>query len=186
MKLEVKRMLLLIAMLCAMSGASAYDFEVDGVYYNILSLSERSCEVTDGDVEYVGNLTIPEYVTYQGKKMSVKRISTSCNNVKSLKIDSSDERIEVDANCCPAFKNLNDLYLGRTMILVNNEELKHETPFRESDSLKILTIGEKVDTIADYTFGYCKISSVKFEDSDDEIYVGNGKRLHDGVLQHPN
>lgn len=174
MKLKVKRMLLLIAMLCAMSGASAYDFEVDGVYYNILSLSERSCEVTDGDVEYVGNLTIPEYVTFQGKKMSVKRISTSCNNVKSLKIDSSDERIEVDANCCPVFKNLNDLYLGRTMILVNNEELKHETPFRESDSLKILTIGEKVDTIADYTFGYCRISSVKFEDSDDEIYVGMG------------
>ena len=44
------------AALCLMASltASAYDFVADGIYYNILSEKDKTCEVTQGDEEYSG------------------------------------------------------------------------------------------------------------------------------------
>jgi len=48
----------------------AYDFEVDGIYYNILSLAEPfTCEVTKGG--YSGDISIPAYVSYKNRSFKV-------------------------------------------------------------------------------------------------------------------
>lgn len=42
----------LLAVVCLLCGTAtyAYDFEADGAYYDILSLEEKTCEVTSGGV----------------------------------------------------------------------------------------------------------------------------------------
>lgn len=67
----IKHFLLTVAaLLCSMS-ASAHDFEVDGIYYNIKSSTDMTVEVTfRGDSyssysnEYTGSVTIPKNVFF--------------------------------------------------------------------------------------------------------------------------
>ena len=57
--------------------ASAYDFMKDGIYYNILSDSELTCEVTSGDNNYhSGSIVIPTSVEYNGNIYSVTKIGS--------------------------------------------------------------------------------------------------------------
>ncbi len=60
--------------------ATAHDFEVDGIYYNILSDTEvavtyRGIFYNDYFNEYTGDVVIPETVTYKSIKYSVPPIS---------------------------------------------------------------------------------------------------------------
>ena len=50
-------------------SASAYDVEVDGIYYDI---SGTTATVTRGD--YSGDIVIPESITYNNSKYSVTSI----------------------------------------------------------------------------------------------------------------
>ena len=63
----MKRHLLtmLLVGLCALT-ASAYDFKVDGICYNITRYSDLTVEVTSGG-DYSGSITIPEGVTSVGE-----------------------------------------------------------------------------------------------------------------------
>ena len=69
--------LLIVLMSIVGAKAFAHDFEVDGIYYNIVSISELTCEVTySGDdyyekFTYHGNISVPEYVQYNGKSLRV-------------------------------------------------------------------------------------------------------------------
>ena len=60
---------------------NAHDFEVDGIYYNILSENNKTVEVTfKGDTyssntnEYTGSVTIPQKVDYEGNEYTVTEI----------------------------------------------------------------------------------------------------------------
>lgn len=58
-------------------AASAYDFEVNGIYYNILSANEKTVEVTKNDgntSDYTGVVTIPRVVTYENISFNVTAI----------------------------------------------------------------------------------------------------------------
>ncbi len=64
-------------------AANAYDFKVDGIYYNILSPSSKTCAVTylsynssSNSTAYIGDMTIPENVTYNGTTYSVTSIGS--------------------------------------------------------------------------------------------------------------
>ena len=65
-----------MALLCSVI-ASAYDFEVDGIYYNIIG---ENASVTyrmddpEGSNIYEGNVVIPGEVTYNGKRYCVTEI----------------------------------------------------------------------------------------------------------------
>ena len=65
--------LFLVGVILSISGF-AYDFEKDGIYYNITSLQELTVEVTSGDNRYEGNITIPETVDYSERTFHVIRI----------------------------------------------------------------------------------------------------------------
>ena len=78
-----KTLSILLAMLVSMVAcvASAHDFEVDGIFYNITSSTEFTVSVTyRGDNasrytnEYTGSVVIPKTVTYSGKTYSVTSI----------------------------------------------------------------------------------------------------------------
>lgn len=89
MKRLFKLSLLLLALLLP-ATATAYDFEVDGIYYNIINGYEA--EVTSGD-GYSGDVTIPSSVTYNGTTYSVTTIDDAafwlCSGLTSIYIPNS-------------------------------------------------------------------------------------------------
>ena len=67
------RILFTVFMSIIARDAFAHDFEVDGMYFNIVSISEKTCEVTyrgpdyyDARFTYSGDITVPEFVQYNG------------------------------------------------------------------------------------------------------------------------
>lgn len=91
------RLLIIAALLCSIS-ASAYDFEVDGIYYNITSSEDLTVSVTykgsdQSSAVYSGNVVIPGSVEYNGITYSVTSIGYSafenCSNLASIAIPNS-------------------------------------------------------------------------------------------------
>ena len=92
-----KKLLALVAtgLLCT-TGVSAHDFEVDGIYYNIMSEEDKTVEVTyQGGAytsykEYSGAVNIPTIVSYDAQEYSVIRIGDNafrdCYNLTSVGI----------------------------------------------------------------------------------------------------
>ena len=84
----------LFTMLLALvaTTASAQDFEVDGICYNILSQDDRTVEVTESHYEYAGDVVIPAEVTYDGSTYSVTTIGENafyyCDDLKSISMPS--------------------------------------------------------------------------------------------------
>ena len=82
------------ALLCSLT-ASAHDFEVGGIYYNITSSTDMTVEVTyrgdsydDYSNEYTGAVTIPETVMYNSNTYSVTSIGDdafiNCSHLASI------------------------------------------------------------------------------------------------------
>ena len=73
----IKLFLTTIAILLCCVMANAYDFEVDGMYYNLLSATDLTVEVTWGDNAYSGEVVIPSTITYRSRNLAVVGISSS-------------------------------------------------------------------------------------------------------------
>ena len=57
------------------SNTFAYDFEVDGIYYNVTSLENLEVEVTSCyAAEYKGDVVIPKTVVYKNRELRVTSI----------------------------------------------------------------------------------------------------------------
>jgi len=124
MKQNIHNHGMMITMLLSFLTSSAYDFEVDGIYYNVLSLDDLTCEVTfnetnksttylsfytlDGTNEYRTSLSYPSYsgrvevpanVTYKGRTLSVTGIGEyaflNCRDLTSLELPSSISSISM-------------------------------------------------------------------------------------------
>lgn len=80
---NLKTIMITAALLITCGTASGYDFEAGGIYYNVLSVSERTVEVTYQASEYdpnnpipsyAGSVNIPATVEYQGQTFAVTTI----------------------------------------------------------------------------------------------------------------
>ena len=108
------------------SVALAYDFEVDGIYYNIIG---NEASVTyQGDDAYSGDIVIPEFVTHDGVTYSVIAI-------EDLAFSDSE---------------------GLTSIEIPNSviEIGHHA-FWNCHELKNVEIPSSVETIGSFAFGNC-------------------------------
>ena len=72
-KLFMKHLFTMLLALVA-ATASAQDFEVDGICYNILSEDDRTVMVTESPYGYSGEVVIPAEVTYDGSTYAVTAI----------------------------------------------------------------------------------------------------------------
>ncbi|MCH5233900.1 MAG: leucine-rich repeat domain-containing protein [Muribaculaceae bacterium] len=64
-------------------SASAYDFEVDGFYYET-NLSNMTATIVAGDIPYSGDIIIPETVVYKERTFSIVSINGAFNNCGAL------------------------------------------------------------------------------------------------------
>lgn len=118
MKFSIKKLWIIVALLSVCNSAIAYTFEVDGIYYNLLSAKDLTCEVTynpanisyegisfrDGRglikktyPSYKGDVIVPKTVMYLGKELTVTSIGEyaflNCRELKSLSLPSTISNI---------------------------------------------------------------------------------------------
>lgn len=126
----IKIRLLIIAILCILKSSTyAYDFEVDGIYYNTTSNNE--VEVTYGENKtnsYSGDVIVPMSVSNGNKTYTVKSIGNSAFY-----------------GC----KNLSSITLPNSITIIGS------SAFAESEKCKSINIPEGVITIKDGAFYEC-------------------------------
>ena len=177
---KLKPLALMLLGLSWSAYSSADDFEVDGIYYNYLSLDDQTVEVTyRGNSysaysnEYAGTISIPESITYRGVKYSVTSIGdytfSGCSNLTNVEIPSSVTNID-----SYAFYDCD----GITAIDLPNSITKINTQvFYDCDKLISINIPNSVTSVGDNAFAYCdKLASVNLGDS---LHVINSSAFYD-------
>ena len=142
-------------------SASAYDVEVDGIYYNLVSKG-KIAEVTEGDGKYSGSITIPSSIKVNDAKYTVTSIGKSafsfCTGLTSITIPNSVTSIGESA-----FFNCSSL----TSITIPNSVTSIESgAFRLCSSLTSITIPNSVTSIVWGCFSGCSsLTSVTIPNS---------------------
>ena len=96
MKTIITKLLMLTAVLSASTNVYTYGFQVNLIYYNIISSAKKTVEITYGTsstISYHGDFAIPEQVTYSGDTYSVIAIGDeafeNCSRLTSVTIPNS-------------------------------------------------------------------------------------------------
>lgn len=184
---KLKSLLVTLAILLCAISASAHDFEVDGIYYNITDSEKLTVEVTyrgnhynDYYNEYSGNVVIPQTVTYNNQTFSVTTIGEwvfyNCVNLTSITIPNSVTSIGESAfNGCSELSAItipssvtsigHGVFYGcaslTSVTLPNSLTNIGNWAFHGCISLSSVTIPNNVTSIGEYTFYGCtRLTSV--------------------------
>lgn len=117
MKSIVQKLWMLMAILCVSISAFAFDFEVDGICYNVTNQSNKEVAVTYRTTSYnsySGVIILPSSVTYNGINYNVTSIGESafenCSNVIAVTIPNTVTSIESLA--FSGCTNINSITIG--------------------------------------------------------------------------
>ena len=140
---------LILSVLFSIS-ASAYDVEVDGIYYNLIAKGKKA-EVTSGDNEYTGAIAIPSTISYNDEDYNVTSIGEGafygCSSLTSITIPNSVTSIGGSA-----FYGCSSL----TSITIPNSVTKiGDRAFSDCTSLTSITIPNSVTSIGNDAFELC-------------------------------
>ncbi len=128
-----KNLLTLFCLLLSISGY-AHDFEMDGIFYKILSEEDHTVSVTfKGESipysnEYSGDIVIPKTVSYNGQGYAV---------------------VKIDSYAFIQSETLNSIYIPGSVKSVGSQA------FSECTQLTGVTIEEGVEELKDYAFYGC-------------------------------
>lgn len=87
---NLKKIFLMAICMTIAIASHAYDFEVNGIYYNITSLQEKTVEVTYGGKYYSGDIIVPHTVEYSDITFTITRLGDKafmyCSEMTSIQI----------------------------------------------------------------------------------------------------
>ena len=155
------------------TSALAYDVEVEGIYYNLISKGNIA-EVTKGDKEYSGDITIPSSINVNDAEYPVSIIGSSafsyCSGLTSVTIPNSVTSIGSEVFCwCSGLTSvtipnsvtsIGDGAFRECKVLVsatipNSVTSIGSEAFIECSGLTSVTIPNSVTSIGDRAFAYC-------------------------------
>lgn len=138
-------------------SAFAYDFEQDGLYFDIISLPNKTCMLTSGEVNYSGDLVVPQTIRYKGiLEFTVDSIKSDLfrgnESMTSLSV-APNVRMEVGDYAFRYCTNLASVQLPPTVVSFG------KNAFDGCSNLVSITIPQTVNEIGQYAFYGC--SSLK-------------------------
>ena len=194
----IRPALLLILSLFSSFSALAYDCKVDGIYYD-LNNDDKTASVTymglytsDNKDAYVGNIIIPESITYSGTTYSVTSIGdnafwgcsgltsvtipnsvsyigkyafASCSGLTSVTVDKNNGTYDSRNNCNAIIEtSTNKLIVGcNNTIIPNSVTSIGEFAFSDCSGLTSVAIPNSVTSIGESAFARCSgLTSVTF------------------------
>ena len=156
---QTKLFLTTIAMLLCSVMANAHDFEVDGIFYNILSSTDLTVEVTCKGAysysysdEYSGVVIIPSTITHEDKVYGVIGIGSNafgyCRSLTSVTIPNSVTSIGGGAfgDC----SSLISVSISNSITSIGNYA------FNRCSSLTSVTIPTNVKIVGEEAFSSCE------------------------------
>lgn len=134
------------------TNASAFDFESKGIYYNVISETEKSISVTSNETDsYTNEVTIPSEVSYNGKTYTVKGVEESafadCSSLVSVNLPATIETIGESAfSDCKMLKNI---------VIPNSVKNIGDYAFWNCSALESVVLPNNVNKISDGVFFGC-------------------------------
>ena len=151
----IKKLFATVAVLLCSITANAYDFEVDGIYYNIISATDLTVEVTRGENKYTGKVIIPSNVVYKSKVLTVTSI---------------------EYEAFYACSDLTSVVIGNSVTTIRNYA------FNNCSSLESVTIGNSVTSIGNREFNLCtSLKDLRIEDGKGTLSLGYNYQNDNGV-----
>lgn len=176
---------MLTAMLSAFHVASAYDFEADGIYYNITSMSNLEVEVTHEyasdyvvyNHSYNGDVVIPSTVNYNNRTFTVSSIGISAfgqsggahADITGVQLPATIRAI--DSNAFRECSSLTSIHLPNSLetigdfafsgthleriVIPDNVSSIGSYCFNDCSSLKSVVLGSAVETVGSAVFEDC-------------------------------
>ena len=152
---QTKHFLLMATMLLCSLATSAHDFEVEGVYYNIISDTEAEITFKGDDSYqggwYSGSITIPATVTYDGVEYSVTSIGDyafrDCSHLTTINIPEGVTSIgyQTFSGC----SSLTAINIPEGVTSIGNGA------FQYCSGLTSISIPKGVTSIGDSAFSWC-------------------------------
>ena len=167
----------------------AYSFQVDGIFYDKLGISEVAVTSSNSSSnKYSGNVVIPSSVKYNGVTYSVISIGdlafNSCSSLTSIQIPNSVTSIGNFAfSIC---SRLTDVVIGNSVTSIGNNAFhncesltnviwnvikcsdfySNDIPFENCPNITSFTFGDKVEYIpACLCYGMNKLTSIEIPNS---------------------
>lgn len=193
---HLKHLLTALLLLCS-SVICAHDFEVDGIYYNVLSEEDKTVEVTfkgssysEYSNEYLGDVIMPISTIYDGINYSVIGIGNyafaSCKEIKKVIIPSSI--VSIGKGAFYRCDNLQEIHINNLMAWFNidfgndsanplynssyNTTALERKLFLNGDVVTELIIPVSITSIKDYTFyGYKGLTCITIPNN--VVSIGN-------------
>lgn len=180
-----KGILLLLIFLPVLAFADIV--EIDGIYFNLITKA-KVAEVKrspDRRVKYIGDIIIPESVTYEGTNYNVNAIADSafyeCSGLNSINIP----------NCVTSVGNysFNGCSALTSIIIPNSVTSIGISALWDCKKLTTISLGSGVKSIADGAIGNCESLTVINVDESNEEYkaVDNILYTKDGtnLIRYP-
>ncbi len=168
MKPIIEKLWMVMAMLCLSFSASAYDFEVDGIRYEIISLDDMTCKVIANIEKYAGVISIPASVEYNGRTFNIISIGNkafqNCTGISELHLESAANLSEIEFSAFEGCTAINKVTIPSSCIWLGYNAFFGCSSLKSiiiSESSKPLTLkysyrrsGSSVTSYSYYYFGH--------------------------------
>ena len=163
-KIYFKRLFIAMTVLLCCNVTNSQNFNVDGIFYKIISETELTVEVASEsffESSYTADtIVVPETISYEGKNYSVKKIGVyafrGCTNLKSVTLPKGI--ISIDSYAFRECPGLTSITLPDSLTTIGGRA------FDSCTGLTSVTIPAKVSNIGARAFDGCTaLNEIKME-----------------------